>query len=144
MATTWRDGRPTRAQSHLQFFGLREEPFSVVPQARFLCESDSQKRAHAGLRWLIDQHHGLGLLFGDVGTGKTLLCHTLSEELNSDHQYVSALLLTPSYHSEYALMMDLLAQWRVKPARWRSRLNLEAVTHEYLCRLCSAGKRQPY
>jgi type II secretory pathway predicted ATPase ExeA len=59
MATTWRDGRPTRAQSHLQFFGLREEPFSIVPQARFLCESDSQKRAHAGLRWLIDQHHGL-------------------------------------------------------------------------------------
>jgi len=141
MATTRRDGRPARAQSHLQFFGLHEEPFSIVPRARFLSESESQKQAHTGLRWLIDQQHGLGLLFGQVGTGKTLLCHTLHEELNSDHRYLSTLLLTPSYHSEYALMTDLLAQWRVKPARLRSRHNLEEVAHEYLMQVVLGRKK---
>ena len=140
-ATTWLDGRPVRAQSHVQFFGLREEPFSIVPQSRFRCESGSQKQAHTGLRWLIDQQHGLGLLFGDVGTGKTLLCHTLFEELKSDHRYVSAMLLTPSYHSEYALMMDLMAQWQLKPARLRSRHSLEAVAHEYLMQVVIGRKR---
>ena len=141
MVARARAGRPAPAQTYLQFFGLQEEPFSIVPQSRFLRESDSQQQAHTGLRWLIDQQHGLGLLFGQVGTGKTLLCHTLHQELTSDHSYLSTLLLTPSYHSEYALMTDLLAQWRIKPARLRSRRNLEEVAHDYLLQVVLGRKK---
>lgn len=131
-APAQRDGRRGRRRTYLEHFGLQEEPFSIVPQARFLCESEGQRRAHQGLRWLIDHHQGLGLLFGPVGTGKTLLCHALSEELEADHQHLVALLLTPSQRSEYALMLDLLAAWQVPPRRRRSLQDLEASIHAFL------------
>ena len=134
-------GRPVQANAHLAFFGLREEPFSIVPQSRFLSESEQQEEAHNGLRWLIDNHHGLGLLYGTVGTGKTLLCRTLFEELSSDRQYVPALMLTPSYRSEYALMADLLAQWNLGPQHLRSTRSVETVAHDYLLQMVVARKK---
>lgn len=125
-------GRKRRARTYLEHFGLREEPFSIVPQPRFMVESENQRLAHAGLRWLIDRRQGLGLLFGPVGTGKTLLCHSLAQELGSDPQNVVALLLTPSHRTEYALMADVLTRWKVKPARRRSLRDLEAAAHYFL------------
>jgi type II secretory pathway predicted ATPase ExeA len=124
--------RQERAQTYLEFFGLREEPFSIVPHPRFLVESQSQRQAHAGLRWLLDQRQGLGLLFGPVGTGKTLLCHALCQELDSEPQIITALLLTPNHRSEYALMADILACWNVTPQRQRSLQDLETVAHRFL------------
>jgi type II secretory pathway predicted ATPase ExeA len=127
-----RGSRKVQTKSHLEFFGLQQEPFFVVPQPRFLCETESQQQAHSGLRWLIDNHHGLGLLLGAVGTGKTLLCQALHEELASDSRYVSVLLLTPSYRSELALMAELLAQWHLHPRQGRTTSQLEAIAHEFL------------
>jgi general secretion pathway protein A len=136
-------GRAVPANRHLPFFGLKEEPFSIVPQSRFLCESEQQKEAHDGLRWLIECHHGLGLLLGTVGTGKTLLCRTLFEELSADRAYVPAMMLTPSDRSEYALMSELLAQWHVKPERYRSTRSLETVAHDYLLQVALGRRKTP-
>jgi type II secretory pathway predicted ATPase ExeA len=131
-AGTRRNGRQGRVQTYLEFFGLREEPFSIVPQPRFLVQSQSQQQAHERLRWLLDHRQGLGLLFGPVGTGKTLLCHTLMEEIASQPRYVPALLLTPSHRSEYALMADILASWKVRPRRQRALRDLEEAAHRFL------------
>jgi type II secretory pathway predicted ATPase ExeA len=133
-AAVERRGHRGRAPTFLEFFGLHEEPFSIVPQPRYLCESQSQQEAHQGLRWLIDRRQGLGLLFGPVGTGKTLLCQTLFQELSSDPQYAAALLLTPSQRSEYALMADVLDCWKAKTQRRRSLRDLETAAHHFLLR----------
>jgi type II secretory pathway predicted ATPase ExeA len=128
-----RNGRKRRTQqTYLEFFGLREEPFSIVPQPRFLVQSQSQQQAFERLRWLVEQRQGLGVLLGTVGTGKTLLCHTLIEELAAQPHFVTALLLTPSHRSEYALMADILASWKVRPRRQRSLRDLEAAAHHFL------------
>jgi len=74
LATPERGKQRKQAKTYCEFFGLRREPFSIVPHSHFLCKSQSQAQAHRGLRWLIDNHQGLGLLLGPVGTGKTLLC----------------------------------------------------------------------
>jgi general secretion pathway protein A len=132
VADARRNGRHTRTQTYFQFFGLEEEPFSIVPQPRFLVQSEGQQQAYDRLRWLLDQHQGLGLLFGPVGTGKTLLCRTLTEELGSEPQYVTALLLTPSFRSEYALMADVLAAWKITSGRRRSLRDLEMTAHDFL------------
>jgi type II secretory pathway predicted ATPase ExeA len=121
-------------QTFFEFFELREEPFSIVPQPRFLCESRAQQQAHAGLRWLVDRHHGLGLLYGRVGTGKTLLCRTLAEELGESEHNIVALMLTPSQRTEYAFMTELLIAWEIEPERRRSLQDLEEAALDYLIR----------
>ncbi|MGD8397982.1 MAG: AAA family ATPase [Anaerolineae bacterium] len=126
------DGGQLPRQPFLEFFELHEEPFSIVPQPRFLCESRAQQQAHAGLRWLVDRRHGLGLLYGRVGTGKTLLCRTLADELGASKHHIVALMLTPSQRTEYAFMTDLLAAWEVEPDRHRSLQDLEAAALDYL------------
>jgi type II secretory pathway predicted ATPase ExeA len=131
-ASVHRESRPGKPQTFLEFFGLSEEPFSIVPQPHFLSESGCQQEALGGLRWLIDQRQGLGLLFGDVGTGKTLLCRTLFDRLSFDPRYVTAMLLTPSHRSEYAMMAEILAAWKVTLQRSRSLQDLEAGAHQFL------------
>jgi general secretion pathway protein A len=131
-ADAQRPAKRGKSQTFLEFFGLQEEPFSVVPEPRYLCASQSQKQAHAGLRWLIRQRQGLGVLSGAIGTGKTLLCRSLAEELNAVPGHVTALLLTPNARSEYALMTDLLECWKVTPTRRRSLRDLEVAAHHFL------------
>lgn len=131
-ASVGRGGRIARRPTFLEFFGLHEEPFSIVPERRFLCESVGQQQAHAGLRWLVDHRQGLGILLGPVGTGKTLLCRTLAEELTANRRYAVALQLAPDCRSEYAFTAALLAAWRVTPRRRRSLHNLEDAAHRFL------------
>lgn len=136
-----RNGKNTpRATSYFEFFGLREEPFSIVPQSKFACESASQKEAHRWLRWLVDRRQGLGLLYGEIGLGKTLLCHVLYEELIAQPQYLPVLLLTPNFKSEYAFMAELLAKWEVTPERVRSLQHLETAAHAFLVGLANQNR----
>jgi type II secretory pathway predicted ATPase ExeA len=130
-----------RVQTYREFFGLQEEPFSIVPQPRFLCESQGQRQARTSLRWLIENRQGLGLLLGSVGTGKTLLCQAMSEELSLGSRHVTAMLLTPSHRSEYALMTDVLQSWQVVPKNRRSLRDLEEAAHLFLLETVF-GRRQ--
>jgi general secretion pathway protein A len=60
-----------------RFFGLRENPFNVTPDPRFLVLTDHMRRTLAELTYAIETHKGLVVLTGEVGTGKTLLVRHL-------------------------------------------------------------------
>jgi general secretion pathway protein A len=62
-----------------QFFALRENPFNVNPDPRFLFLNRQTQQALDGLIYGIKARKGLLLLTGEVGTGKTtLLNHVLA------------------------------------------------------------------
>jgi len=65
------------------FYGLREKPFSLSPDPRFLYLADSHREALAHLLYGIEQHEGFMAITGEVGTGKTTICRTLLERLGS-------------------------------------------------------------
>src|SRR5258707_10287065 len=63
------------------FFGLRENPFNVNPDPRFLYLSPQTQKALDELTYGIQNRKGLILLTGEVGTGKTTLINHLLDWL---------------------------------------------------------------
>src|SRR5262245_56446983 len=56
-----------------RFFSLRERPFDLVPNPRFLYLTGRQREAFSNLRYGLSVPRGLTLLLGEAGTGKTTL-----------------------------------------------------------------------
>ncbi|NBC95841.1 MAG: AAA family ATPase [Deinococcus-Thermus bacterium] len=61
-------------------FGLREKPFSLLPDPRFLYVSRTHKVGATMLRYALVEQSGIVVLTGEVGTGKTTLVQSLLEE----------------------------------------------------------------
>jgi type II secretory pathway predicted ATPase ExeA len=55
------------------FFGLRERPFELTPNPRFLVLTDAHREALNTLEYGIATRKGITLLIGDAGTGKSTL-----------------------------------------------------------------------
>jgi general secretion pathway protein A len=64
-----------------RFFGLRELPFSLTPDPRFLWLSDTHEEGLATLVYGITRSKGFLLLTGEVGTGKTTLLRAALRQL---------------------------------------------------------------
>ncbi len=76
-----------------RFFNLREEPFSMTPDPRFLFLSAQHEAAIESLLYGIHQRKGFITLTGEGGTGKTTICRELINRLDADVE--SAVILNP-------------------------------------------------
>jgi general secretion pathway protein A len=63
------------------FFGFREDPFGVSPDARFFFPSNQHAEAIASLKYAILERRGFATLIGSPGLGKTSILAALSEQL---------------------------------------------------------------
>lgn len=88
-----------------EFYGLREKPFSLTPDPKFLFLSEEHRNALELLLYSIRRREGFALLTGGVGTGKTLLCRALVERLDPNTKV--ALILNPML-SEKELLKAIL------------------------------------
>jgi general secretion pathway protein A len=64
---------------YLKFYGLREEPFGVTPDPRFLCATPTYQEAQATLEYGIRSGRGFTALIARPGMGKTTLLFHLLE-----------------------------------------------------------------
>jgi general secretion pathway protein A len=101
------------------FYGLREKPFALSPDPRFLFLAESHREALAHLLYGIEQGEGFIAITGEVGTGKTTLCRTLLGRLGAETEVaflfnpkLSALELLQSIHVELGLPGSATS-WRV-------------------------------
>ncbi len=65
------------------FFGLKERPFNLTPDPKYLYLSDKHKEAFAHLLYGIKNRSGFVMITGEIGTGKTTLCRNLLNQLDS-------------------------------------------------------------
>lgn len=79
------------------FFGLKEIPFTIAPDPRYLFMSERHRDALAHLLYGIGEGGGFVLLTGEVGTGKTTVCRCLLEQLPSNVSL--AYILNPKLNS---------------------------------------------
>lgn len=75
-----------------RFFGLRERPFDLAPDPRFLYLAKRHREALSHLRYGLSTPRGFTLLLGEAGTGKTTLVRTALEGI--EHNVVECLLLS--------------------------------------------------
>jgi len=80
------------SRMHQQSFGLREAPFSITPDPKFVFLSPRHRNALAGLTFAILSRKRFILLTGDVGTGKTTLITTALEHLRAQRTRLGVIL----------------------------------------------------
>lgn len=85
-------------------FGLQQEPFALTPDPEFFFAGSQQQGALNEVLMALDEGQGFVLVFGEVGSGKTLLCRKLLDHLEEgpwQSAYLPNPLLQPQqlYHS---------------------------------------------
>jgi general secretion pathway protein A len=68
---------------YLQFYGLKEQPFGVTPDPRFLYLSPTHREALASLYYGIDAERGFIALIAKPGMGKTNLLFQLLQQFRA-------------------------------------------------------------
>ena len=68
---------------YLNFFGLKEQPFGVTPDPRFLYLSEAHKEALASLYYGIEANRGFIGLIAQPGMGKTTMLFHMLETFRS-------------------------------------------------------------
>ena len=90
--------------NYLEFYNLKEQPFSISVDNRFYFNSNQHAHALVKLRYAAEERKGLAVLVGGVGTGKTTLARRMLDELE-ESKFESALLVVihTSITSEWLL-----------------------------------------
>ena len=101
------------------FFGLREHPFSINPDPRYLFLTPQTREAFDTLVFGIERRKGLVLLTGEVGTGKTTLINHLRDWLRQQRT-PTAFISNPHLETQH-LFDFMLAEFGVSsPTRTSS------------------------
>jgi len=66
---------------YTQFFSLKQEPFSIAPDPRYLFMSERHREALAHLLYGVNGGGGFVLLSGEIGAGKTTVCRCFLEQI---------------------------------------------------------------
>jgi general secretion pathway protein A len=66
---------------YASFFGLKQDPFSIAPDPRYLYMSERHREALAHLLYGLGGGGGFVLLSGEIGTGKTTVCRCFLEQI---------------------------------------------------------------
>ncbi len=83
---------------YLTSLGLATRPFGLTPDPAFYFQSRSHREAAEALRSFLREEGGLALVFGDVGTGKTILARHFLASL--DRGRFEGILMTNPLMSE--------------------------------------------
>ncbi|MFV1873643.1 MAG: ExeA family protein [Oleiphilus sp.] len=75
---------------YLDYFGLKEIPFSIAPDPRYLYMSERHREALAHLLYGVSGQGGFIVLTGEVGTGKTTICRCFLNQVpkNTDVAFI--------------------------------------------------------
>jgi len=117
------------------FFGLKENPFNVNPDPRYLLLTKQIEEALTGLMYGIQTKKGFITLTGEVGTGKTTLVNRLLDWLH--HRRARTAFLFNSRMNSSQLFDFILAEFEIKCDSKSKSQQLMSLNHWLLDRFRS-------
>ena len=102
---------------YAEFYGLKELPFALTPDPRFIYFTPSHTEVMANLHYGIESGKGLIVVTGEVGTGKTTILRWMMQRL--DRTVMVAYLFNPrlsvtEFYQHVASLLDV-QNWDTKP-----------------------------
>jgi general secretion pathway protein A len=132
------DNRPDKANKsrvYLDFYKLKEPPFSITPDPEFLFLSQTHQSVLERVLYSIDIKMGFILLSGEVGTGKTTICRSIIDTIEDTSEIVY--IINPSL-SGRALIASILDDLNIQYTADASKKDLIGqLNHFLLHRDCS-------
>ena len=120
---------------YLDFFQLKEYPFSITPDPKYLYLAASHRSAFEHLRYGITHRRGFIELTGEVGCGKSTLCRAVLEHLGGEIK--SALILNPCLNG-LQLLRAILLDFGLRAPR-QDRLSLLQTLNAFLMEQAADG-----
>src|SRR5215471_15719954 len=117
------------------FFGLKDNPFNVNPDPRYLLLTKQIEEALTGLMYGIQTKKGFITLTGEVGTGKTTLVNRLLDWLH--HRRARTAFLFNSRMNSSQLFDFILAEFEIKCDSKSKSQQLMSLNHWLLDRFRS-------
>ncbi|MDR2200705.1 MAG: AAA family ATPase [Puniceicoccales bacterium] len=124
---------------YLDFFELQHKPFNIKTEAHVLYMSPQYMTAFALLQYGIENCDGFTVITGEVGCGKTTLCHALIRELNPEEYITLPLSIPPQNERQLLNAICVNLEMAVDP-----NISIEEIRSEITERLRmerSEGKR---
>ena len=102
---------------YAEFYGLKELPFALTPDPRFIYFTPSHTEVMANLHYGIESGKGLVVVTGEVGTGKTTILRWMMQRL--DRTVLVAYIFNPrfsvtEFYQHVASLLDI-QKWETKP-----------------------------
>src|SRR5712675_2545013 len=101
---------------YIDFYGLKELPFALTPDPRFIYFTPSHTEVMANLHYGIESGKGLVVVTGEVGTGKTTILRWMMQRLDRTVMvaYIfNPRLSVPEFYQHLAALFDI-QNWETK------------------------------
>jgi general secretion pathway protein A len=100
------------------YFSLKERPFSISPDPRFIYLTSQHQEALAKVQYSISQRMGVSTIYGDIGAGKTSLARRLWVLYADNPQYNFAMIVHPNFPSTFQFVKEVRREFGLdKPPR---------------------------
>ncbi len=122
---------------YLESFGLKEHPFRLSPDPRFLFLSKQHSRARAYMESTVWFSDGFVVVTGEIGAGKTTLLEQFLSELDDS---VTVARIHQTQVTAVQFLQSVLVQFGVRPFNMRKAELLDTLS-SHLRELLAKGQR---
>ena len=121
----------------LDFYRLREQPFGVTPDPRYLYFSPGHREALASLYYGLDSGRGFLGMVAEPGMGKTTLLYQLLDRLKDTFRCV---FLFQTQCNSHELLRYLMSALGLEATRDLDLVDMHSQLNEFLFREAAAGR----
>jgi general secretion pathway protein A len=119
------------------YFGLKENPFNLTPDPRYLFLSRRHQEALSHLRYGIEERKGFILITGKIGTGKTTLIRSLLADLDRN---IKTALIFNAYISDGEILHAINHEFGIPSDNELSNKQCIDLLNEFLLKCYEKGE----